>query len=313
MDQLKTHHTEHSITIGAPALNVYRLIADATTWPLIFLPCVHVEQIESSGTAERLRLWAVTNDEVKNWLSWRDLLLHERRIVFRQEQTQAPMASMRGEWIFEELPGGDTRVVLRHDFTAVDDQPKSVAWIHAALNHNSEVELTALNDVARLGHTLDELLFSFEDSMHVEGSPSDVYTFLNDANEWPRRLPHVERLQLREEPTGVQYLEMDTRGADGSAHTTASVRLCFPLERIVYKQTTVPALLTAHAGQWSLTPTASGVMVTARHGVTLAPSTFREVLGVHADVAHARQFVRDALGNNSRITLAQAKEFAEAR
>lgn len=108
---------------------------------------------------------------------------------------------------------------------------------------------------------------------------------------------------------------MDTRTADGSMHTTESVRVCLRDEdRIVYKQTLTPALLRAHTGEWRITRAPEGgVDVTSRHSVIIRAEAVANVLGEKATVADARSFVRQALSRNSGMTLACAKEFAEGR
>ncbi|MGO4751805.1 aromatase/cyclase, partial [Streptomyces sp. 2MCAF27] len=146
-----------------------------------------------------------------------------------------------------------------------------------------------------------------------------VYDYLYRADLWPERLPHVSRLDLKEDPVGddvaeprVQVMAMDTRTADGSVHTTESVRVCFGADRIVYKQTTVPALMTAHTGSWTINPAGDGLAVTSRHTVILNPAAVERVLGPDKTVADARTYVQRALSTNSTTTLRHAREFAEA-
>ncbi len=105
---------------------------------------------------------------------------------------------------------------------------------------------------------------------------------------------------------------MDTVTPDGAAHTTASVRVCFPGTRIVHKQTRLPALMAAHTGEWRLTAVRGGVAVASAHTVVLREEAVPDVLGAGATVADARAYVREALSANSRITLERAKAFAEA-
>ena len=112
-----------------------------------------------------------------------------------------------------------------HEYRAVDDDPGHAAWIAEAVERNSNAELAALKAAAENHDRMDELVLSFDDTVPVDGSAYDVYEFLFQAQEWPRRLPHVSRLDLREDASGVQFMEMDTRAPDGSVHTTASVRV----------------------------------------------------------------------------------------
>lgn len=298
--------TEHSLVVGAPAENVYRLIADTPSWPVVFGPCVHVERQRFDGNTEQLRLWALVNDEVKTWTSRRVLDPGALRIDFEQERSQAPIASMGGAWILRPLADDRCEIVLEHHFTAVDGDSAALDWIGKAVDANSERELAALARLAEFGEPLDQVVFSFEDQVELPGALVDAYTFIDRADRWPSRLPHVGRLELTEEPGGVQRMEMDTVTADGSAHTTSSIRLCFPHERIVYKQLLPPALLLGHSGVWEFTVAHGAVKVTARHRVAVDVEAIPRLLGTGSTLADARKYLREALGANSRATLAVA-------
>ncbi|MEU8763229.1 aromatase/cyclase [Streptomyces sp. NPDC048659] len=297
-----THHTEHAITVAAAARRVFGLIVDVGRWPETFPPTVHVEHVERGDTEERIRIWATANGQVKTWTS-RRLLDRERLSVrFRQEVSQPPVAAMGGEWIVEPLSATESRVRLLHDFRAVDDDPEKTEWIRRAIDHNSAAELAALRTAAEQAENRAELVLTFEDTVEFTGDPKAAYAFVDEAGRWPERLPHVARAALAEETPGVQTLEMETRTADGSSHTTSSVRICFPHERIVYKQLVTPALMTAHTGAWLF---AEG-RITSVHTVVLDEDAVTAVLGPDATVADARRFVRGALGRNSGTTMEHA-------
>lgn len=301
---------EHRITVSAPPGLVYSLIADVGQWPRIFPPTVHVEYLERSGTEERIRLWATANGEVKTWTSRRSLDPGARRIEFRQEVSQPPVASMGGVWVIESRPGSGCVVRLSHDYRAVDDDPAGLAWIEQAVDRNSEAELAALKATAELGAEADRLQLTFDDTMRSTGTARELYDFVHDAASWPERLPHVASVSLTENARGVQLLEMDTKTADGSTHTTTSVRVCMPSYKIVYKQTVLPALMTVHTGSWFFEDSADGAVATSRHTVQLKPSAVAGVLGAGATIEDARDFVREALGANSMATLGHAASFA---
>jgi aromatase len=305
---------QHTIIVDAPAQVVYGIIADAPSWPVRFAPTVHVERTERSPGSERLRIRALAGDQVKAWTSHRELDPVGLLITFRQEVSQPPIASMAGQWLMEPLPGDRTRVVLSHSFRAVNDDPQDLAWIREVTDRNSTSELAGLKSVAEgLAGRDDDTEFSFEDTVVVRGSAADIYAFINDAREWADRLPHVSRMDLREDEPGVQVMEMDTVAPNGSVHTTKSVRVCFTDERILYKQTVVPALMAAHTGEWRVVPVDDGVAVSSRHTVVLRPESVTSVLGPDATLADARRFAHNALSTNSGITLRHAKEFAEER
>lgn len=311
MPEGTTHLTEHKISVSAPASVVFTLIADAANWPRIFPPSVHLEFLSKNGSEESFRIWAMANGEVKSWTSRRHLDSARKAIRFEQERSQPPVASMGGEWLVEPEPGGGCLVRLTHDFKAVGDDPANVAWIRRAIDSNSESELAALAAAAERRDTGTGLELSFSDSVRVDGLAADVYDFIYDAKLWEQRLPHVTRLVLREDVPGIQIFEMDTQAADGGVHTTRSARVCFPVQKIVYKQLQPPALMSVHTGEWVIEPTAGGCVVTAFHKVVIKPGAITRVLGEQATVKDARAFIRKALGHNSTMTMTRAKAHAE--
>jgi aromatase len=313
MHQANTRAVEHEITVSAPASTVYRYIADVSNWPLIFPPTVYVDYAERTAREERIRIWATANNEIKNWTSRRTLDPDGQRITFRQEVSAPPVAAMGGAWVVEPTTDSQSRVRLLHDYRAVNDDPDKLAWIDAAVDGNSKTELAALKANAERAATAGDLLLSFEDTVRINGSLSDVYDFLNDADLWPQRLPHVARVSMREDAPGTQVLEMDTRAKDGSTHTTTSVRVCFPKERIVYKQIVPPALMALHTGHWRLSESNDCVEATSQHTVMINSENVAAVLGPDASVAQARALVRSALSTNSMTTLTHAKAYAESR
>ncbi len=314
-----THLTEHSITVAAPPEACYALVADVASWPQVFGPTVHVEVLEESrdetGAGEQLlRIWAIANEQVRTWISRRTLDPHSRTVTFRQVVSAAPVASMGGTWRIEALEDGTTRVVLLHDYRAVGDGPEAEQLIERAVDRNSVAELAALKNAAELGESADGLRFSFSDSVTVAGAAGDVYAFLDRADLWPERLPHVARLALTEDEPGIQHMDMDTRSPDGSLHNTTSVRVCFEdRKEIVYKQLRVPVAMRVHTGRWTIEPSGDGetLTVTSWHTVVLDPEGVRSALGADATLAEARALVRKALGTNSSTTLGHAKQFAE--
>ncbi|MCX4851919.1 aromatase/cyclase [Streptomyces sp. NBC_00893] len=308
------HRTLHSAAIQAPAEVVYDIIADVTRWPQFFAPNVHVEHLERDDTSERIHIWATANGEVKHWISRRELDRASLSVAFRQEVSQPPVASMGGKWVITPTSPAGCLLELYHDFTAVDGTAEGEEWIRAALDRNSAAELDGIKRIAELADQLGESMFTFDDTVHIDGAGKDVFDFLNRADLWPERLPHVARLELAEETPGLQVMAMDTRTADGSTHTTESVRVVFGEDRIVYKQTTVPALMTAHTGRWTIVPTErGGVDVTSRHTVIIKAEAVEKVLGEGKTVVDARAYIHRALSTNSTNTLKHARAYAEAR
>ncbi|MBB5119206.1 cyclase [Streptomyces eurocidicus] len=311
MPQSPLREVEHEITVSAPAAAVYRLIADVANWPRIFPPTIYVDHVEQGENTERIRIWATANGEAKNWTSRRTLDPEALRITFRQEVSTPPVATMGGTWIIEPLSEGTSRVRLLHDYTAVDEAPESLAWIDEAVDRNSRSELAALKSNVELAHAAEEVTFSFEDTVQINGSAKDVYDFINEAHLWSERLPHVATVRLEEDTPGLQSLEMDTRAKDGSTHTTKSYRVTFPSHKIAYKQVTLPALMTLHTGYWTFAENEDGVAASSQHTVTLNTENITKILGPDAGIAEARAYVHTALSTNSTATLNHAKAHAE--
>lgn len=301
----------HTTRIAAPVERVYALIADATRWPAVFGPTVHLEHLDRTGQDERFQIWATVNGTVATWTSKRHLDPVGASVRFDQERSQAPVATMGGEWSFRpDCSGNGCEVVLEHHFSAVDDDPAAIEWISTALDRNSESELGALRRIAELGHPPEDILFSFEDVVHTAGPVQDAYEFLLRGDLWPQRLPHVKDATMTEDEHGVQDLTMVTLTADGAEHTTRSTRVPLPGLRLAYKQHRMPALLLGHSGLWTC---AEDGTLTARHLVAVNPAAVTEVLGAGKTLADAREFLRNALGNNSRATLTLARAHAEGQ
>ncbi len=199
MTASQTHTLVHRRVVEAPVQRVYALVEDVTRWPVIFEPCVHVQQLRRENGSETFRLWALVNDAVHSWTSRRELDPSGPdgpRIRFAQERSNPPVTAMSGEWLFRPLPGGRTEIVLTHHF-AVLDRPGAAESTATAVDRNSLSELAALSAVAEQAHPLSDLVFSFTDTMPVAVPPAEAYDFLARADRWPDLLPHVRRTRLR--------------------------------------------------------------------------------------------------------------------
>jgi aromatase len=304
-------HTEHSIAVAAAPSAAFGVIADVVNWPLVFTPTIHIDRDDLGGGAERIHVWALANNEVKEWTSIRNLDHDRRTAHFNQEKSSPPIGAMSGEWIVEAQPDGTSLVRLLHDFRAIDDDPGALQWISDAVDRNSRTELATLKAAAERAGERDSLLVQWDDSVASSGSAADAYEFVANAREWPSRLPHVARMSLEEPEPNIQVMEMDTKTKDGSAHTTKSIRVCFPVRKIVYKQTTLPVLLSVHTGHWLFEDTSDGCTLTSRHTAIIKPEAVAEVLGPDATVQGAREYIQTALTANSRVTMEHAKAFAE--
>lgn len=300
----------HRHIAHAPAEALYGLVADVTRWPVIFGPSLYVRHMERGERDERFQLWAMVAGEVKTWTSRRTFDPDGLRITFQQERSQPPIASMGGSWTFHSLSDSRTEIVLEHEFT-VTGGDRVLDTLSGAVDRNSTEELAALAKIAELSYPPEEVIYTFEDAIEFDGAAAGAYTFIDRSDLWPDRLPHVSRVLLREEQPGIQDMEMDTVTADGSSHTTRSIRICFPHEQIVYKQQLPPALLFGHSGAWSFADRPEGgAVVTAQHTVAINPAAVAKILGPDATLPDARKYLRDALGGNGRATMSHAGAYA---
>ncbi|MGF1430189.1 aromatase/cyclase [Kitasatospora sp. LaBMicrA B282] len=310
MSDARVHRTVHEVRAAAPAGVLYGLIADATRWPLFFPPCVHVEQLDFDGARERLRMWATAEGRITSWVSSRRLDVERLRVEFTMDLPAHPIESMGGLWTVTPL-GDSCRVTLEHAFTVIGDDPAAAAWVERATATNSIIQLDRLAELAERWTRLDDLVWAFEDTVHVNAPAELIFDFLYRATDWPAELPHVNRLELIETEPGVQVMSMGSLSVDGSVHSTESVRICFPAaQRIVYKQTRTSPLLAAHAGEWSIEPDETGVNLTTRHDVLLCEENIEQVLGPGVDAVTAGRHVREALGKAGLSVLRHAAQYA---
>ncbi|WP_407842032.1 aromatase/cyclase (plasmid) [Streptomyces sp. DSM 116496] len=313
MEQPGMRRVAHEIDIAVPADTVHRLIAEVENWPRIFPATVHVDHDAAPEGEERLRIWEAGEGEPYSRPLRRIVEPAARRINFELLATEDHVAWLGGAWIVEPLGEDGSRVRLLHEFQAEGDDAGAWERIEASVDRDARAELAALKENTERDHAAaaQELTFSFEDSVHIDGSAKDVYDFINDAHLWSERLPHVATVRLTEDTPGLQTLEMDTRAKDGSVHTTKSYRVTFPHQAIAYKQVTLPALMTLHTGHWTFQDTDHGVTATSQHTVTLNTDNIARILGPDATTADARDYVHTALSTNSLATLTHAKAHAE--
>ncbi|MGV1008550.1 MAG: aromatase/cyclase [Dermatophilaceae bacterium] len=303
--------TVHAIDVAAPADRIYALLSDVGNWPAVFPPTIHAESTPVADGEELIHIWATAADHVKAWTSRRRLQPGKLRIDFAQEVPAAPILEMAGTWVVEPLDTASARVRLLHDYAAA--AAADLEWIDRAVDTNSLAELAGLKRSIEAGPANAENRLDFADELTIDGSLRDVYDFINEAGQWAQRLPHVASVRLTETAPGVQFLEMQTKSPDGSTHTTASHRICFAPERIVYKQVTLPALMQMHTGEWTFAQDGGRVVASSAHSVVVDTANIERVLGPQASVEQAKAFVQAALSANSRATLRHAKGYAEAR
>jgi aromatase len=306
MPSQRKHPARHTAPAAAPAGVVYGLLADAPRWPVLLPSYVHVERVDFDGAQDSLRLWHLRHGQVRCALARRVLHPRERRIDFELTDPLLPGAPTHGSWNVSPQGGGRCLVTLCQDAAAASGPGPDM------LEAQVRAQLAAVVEAAERWDRLDELLLSFEDSLHVTGSPEIVYDFLYRIADWADLVPHVERAEVTEDVPGVQRAVLHTSDpGTGDTGVVESVRLCFPAAgRIVHKQTVTPDPVAAHYGEWSLEPDASGVRVACTHQVMLREATPAPGAGVRA--ADARRHVREWLGRTSTEALTLARWHAES-
>lgn len=305
-------HTEHSIHVQAPAGDIYEVLADVETWPLIFPPTVHAVTREDADGHQLIELWAMAGGVLKNWQSTRVLNREQRTIEFRQVRRDPSVQSMVGLWRIEES-GEGSLVTLTHDFEAAPGGALGLTDIERAVDGNSNAELGRLKTACEKGlHRPGAARITFEDDIVVRGSAADAFAFIDRAEKWPDRLAHVAAMDLVEEEPGLQVMRMVTRAPDGSEHTTASGRVCARPDVIRYKQFECPPALHAHRGRWEFHDLGDGaVRVVSHHEVVIDFAATAALPSPPASDAEAAQLVRHSLGSNSRATLSYLREHLE--
>jgi aromatase len=279
--------TARTADCAAPASLLYELVADPTWWPVLFASTLDVRALDRSGGAERFEVCELVDGGVQRSVLRREADPARMAVAFLPEGG-APLA----ERVWELRPrGAGSRIVLHRP----DDADGTAA-----------AELEALRRLGGSGHPVDDLVFSFADRVALPVGVGEAYGFVFRSDRWPEVLPHVSRVALAEPQPGVQDMEMDTVTRDGHTHTTRSVRLCRPAERIAYKQLVPPALLLGHSGVWEFAEVGDGTVVTSRHSVAINPAAVAAVLGPDRTPTDARIYLRDVLGANSRATLSHA-------
>lgn len=300
--------TTHRIKIHGSSEQIYAYLADATRWSTVFSPTIYAESEPMGPSKERLRIWATANGQVRSWASIRGLDPVARSITFEQESPVSPLLRMGGEWIVVPSPVGGSTVTLLHHYELQDSATDAdSAFVEKAVDDNSEAELAALKThIERVARPGNQYALTFTDEIHLEVSADEAFRFLDQADLWPQRLPHVASVKF-ERSGEIQHLSMVTTTPTGEPHETKSVRIAFPASgRLVYKQQLHPSIFLAHCGSWEIVPTGTDTCrASSTHSVVLNPDSPQ--LGSDLEnLESVRGKVRHALGSNSLATLQQA-------
>jgi bifunctional aromatase (cyclase/dehydratase) len=223
--------------VRAPADTVFAIVSDFGQWPRFFPETVHVEPLEADGDELRLRIWRATKGaggEVKTWVSRVRLDPDRRTMTFRQEQSQAPLAAMSGEWHIQPLGADRSRIVLTHAYQVVDESLQ--ATLDALIDRNSDLELGHLRDAAEQDHLVGGLVVRADSSVELPLTAERLYGRLSCAK-----------------PGG------------------STVRVGVPSRVIADRDFAADPSLSVSTSVLELTPTPTGVRLTARRCAVLSP------------------------------------------
>ncbi|TWV57408.1 hypothetical protein FRZ03_02125 [Streptomyces misionensis] len=150
----RMQHTEHTVTVSAPAETVWDVLVDVEGYARIFPPTQEVTVLEESPRHQIARLVVDVNGTVQSWVSRRDMDPGRRVIAYRQLEHAPMMGHMGGEWRALPLDESTTQLVLTHDFKPSDPVDGKVAGrftyaearahIEAAVERNSVADLDAV-------------------------------------------------------------------------------------------------------------------------------------------------------------------------
>ncbi|GAA3192055.1 hypothetical protein GCM10010468_00700 [Actinocorallia longicatena] len=142
-------HTEHTVTVEAPADVVYAVLEDIEGYADLFPPTESSTMLEQTDAYQIARLVVDVSGQIQSWVTRRDLYPERRTIAYRQLENAAMIEFMGGEW--RALPLGDrrTQLVITHDFAArpteaVPSQEQATELLRAAVDRNSHADLDAV-------------------------------------------------------------------------------------------------------------------------------------------------------------------------
>lgn len=146
-------HTEHTVTVEAPAEVVYSVLEDIGAYADLFPPTQASTLLEESDTHQIARLVVDVSGQIQSWVTRRDLD-HEHRVIAYRQLENAPMIQfMGGEWRALPLDDRRTQLVITHDFAArataaVPSEEQANELLRAAVDRNSAADLDAVRGEA---------------------------------------------------------------------------------------------------------------------------------------------------------------------
>ncbi|RKT55533.1 aromatase/cyclase [Saccharothrix australiensis] len=307
-----TQSSTHTASVAASAGFLYDLVADVEQMRRIFTPVVHTAFLERGGTADRVERWTweAHLDAVRTWRASRTLDRDAGRIAFRHENPAAPLLEVTGEWSFKPLSDGLTEVELRHEFT-LDPDAEGADRTAAMFDRGAGMQLGRVKNFAEEYDELRAREVSYEVSYTIDQPIEDVYGYFYEVDKWRERIPHCLNAERREDVPNLQVVVMDVQVPSGALHTTKQARVCFPNEKIMWRQLEgLPPLDEMLYGYMTFTRTPAGVEVRTGQTELLKPTGVAK-RGWSMD--EAKQHVAEVRGGRNLDAIKSAEEFLRRR
>ncbi|MFF7715699.1 SRPBCC family protein [Streptomyces sp. NPDC007988] len=307
-----TKGSAHSVTVEAPVELVFDLVADVEQHRRIFNSVIHTAYAERGEDSERVERWSWIQplDSVRAWRARRELDRAAGRITFVHENPAAPLTAATGEWSFKPQSGGVTEVELRHEYT-LDGTAAGGEEAVQLLDRGATAQLEQLKSFVDARDDIAELEVSYEAQLVIDEPIEDVYNYFYEADRWNERIPHCLSASAKEDIEHLQVVVMDVQVPSGALHTTKQARVCFPNEKIIWRQLEgLPPLDDMLYGYMYFEQTPEGVLVRTgqtellkRNGVAKRGWTVEEAKGHVAEVR----------GGRNLDSLKSAQEFLRRR
>jgi uncharacterized membrane protein len=306
-----TSESVHTHIVAAPADPLFDLVADVEQMRRIFTTVIHTAYLERGEDTDRIERWTWERslDAVRTWRARRTLDRTARRITFDHENPSPPLESVRGQWSFDPRPDGTTEVTLRHEVSVASGQDAGQAA--EMFDRGAGMQLGRFKQYAEEREQLRELEVSYEVELLIEEPVEDVYNYFYEADRWPERIPHCLSVQRREDVPRMQVVVMDVQVPSGALHTTKQARVCFPNEKIMWRQLEgLPPLDEMLYGHMSFTPAPGGVLVRTGQTELLKPAGVAK-RGWTMD--EAKQHVAEVRGGRNLDALRSAADYLQRR
>lgn len=146
------------------------------------------------------------------------------------------------------------------------------------------------------------------DKIFIKAPIDRVYEYCWNATLWPKITPHVREIEIFDQSAEGHRMRMTVEN-EGKLYKVESTRTTVPCRRISYKQTTPPAFLSDHSGEWEFSAVDQETCVQLTHHF-VAKDTAAAMLGV-PDSVDLESYIGERLTRNGLLTLSAIKAALE--